>query len=73
MDGIENGSCFFAVSLIDLTSLWNVSSTPPFSLTQPTLVQDNQYLPNDYSIIADSVLTIDESNESNEKSSWYRI
>lgn len=66
MDGIHNGSCFFAVSLFDLTSLLDVSSNSPFSLTQPTLVQNDLYLPNDYTLTADSVLTINESNESNE-------
>ena len=61
MDGISNGNCFFAISVFDTADMLDVSSAPPFTLTQPTLLQD---VPNGYSITADGVLTIDESNES---------
>ena len=74
LDGIHNGSCFFAVSLINFwDDMSEIVSTPPFTLTQPTLVQNDLYLPNDYSITADSVLSIDESNDYNERSAYFRI
>ena len=74
LDGIHNGSCFFAVSLIDLKDdNSEVTSTPPFTLTQPTLVQNDLYLPNDYSITADSVLSIDESNDDDERIALFWI
>lgn len=52
LDEVHNGSCFFAVSLIDLANLSDVSISPPFSLAQPELVQNDLYRPNDFSIVA---------------------
>ena len=73
LDGLHNGSCHFAVSLFDTYNLSDVSSTSPFSLAQPTLIQQDPYLPNDYTITADSVLTITEYADANSVRRVFRI
>ena len=73
-DDLSNGSCAYEVSVVELTTLTDITTIiPEITVTQSTFHVADPTLPNDLSVLVMGGISMLETDEAEEKIIWLRM